>query len=367
MVDLLALFLNLRIRPKDKTPDPNMVGLYNLGNTCYFNAALQMLAHCRPLVRHVLSSSHTVDPSSVSDLLRRLFITMWPDVGNDEDKNDEDNDDENEVPARKQPDMTVSPSVLLRAIMGKSTMFERYRQGDAHEMTSRILDLLTERNETPTLKRVVEGSCVSIVTCSSCGASSRSAEDPFTSLLVALPAPRSTASTSNDLVRTFFGSTTAEGWRCDACGSVGMGKVATRLWNIPRVLLVCIKRFATDGCVVDHTPVIPSKRLDLLVHSNTAMLAPNSPARELVLQRRNSKRRGFRLVGTVCHFGSSQSSGHYVACCRRSGSYGGGWWVHDDTSVLPLHGGVTDVPTGQVYMLAYEMVCWDENTPARDA
>lgn len=40
---------------------PNSVGLINLGNTCFFNAAMQCIVHIKPLVQYVLSSNFDVD------------------------------------------------------------------------------------------------------------------------------------------------------------------------------------------------------------------------------------------------------------------------------------------------------------------
>jgi len=38
-----------------------LVGLDNLGNTCYLNASLQALLHTEPLVRYFLDKEHLID------------------------------------------------------------------------------------------------------------------------------------------------------------------------------------------------------------------------------------------------------------------------------------------------------------------
>jgi len=42
-------------------PEPGMVGLRNLGNTCYLNSVLQCVTHCEPLVEYVLSGAYEAD------------------------------------------------------------------------------------------------------------------------------------------------------------------------------------------------------------------------------------------------------------------------------------------------------------------
>jgi ubiquitin C-terminal hydrolase len=319
-----------------------MTGLHNLGNTCYFNAALQVLAHCRPLVKHLVACPDTQDSRAVSSLLRSLFIKMWS---------------EDDRGCRH----VLSPSGLLRAVMRKSTTFELRRQGDAHEMASVLLDLLTEDNAIPSVRNVIEGVCLSVVECTACGSRSSGSKEPFTSLSVALPQQRcSPLLTSNDLVRAFFAPTPAEGWRCEACNRTGTGRVTTGLWSVPRILLVCTKRFGADGTSVNRMPVAPSKRIDFTLEANRPAVAPGSPAEATLLGTSGGKRRGFRLVGAVCHIGSTQSDGHYVACCRRPGA---GWRMYDDDVMTRMPGGARDVSSQAAYVLAYEIVRWDAATP----
>ena len=320
-----------------------MSGLLNLGNTCYFNAALQILAHCRPLVRRVVASARASDRRSAAALLRDLFLRMWT----------------NNTSSLSRP-ISANPSALLRLIARRTIDFEPHRQGDAHEIACRLLDMLTEKDEIPAVRNVIEGVCVSEVTCSTCGSRSMGAKEPFTSLPVAMHAhtPTTTLTDSNSMVRGFFAPTKVDDWICGACGNSG-GQVATRIWRLPRILVVCIKRFDLDGTSIDRSPVAPSKRLDFTLADNVHMVMPGSPAEGTVMNTNGKKTgcRGFRLVGIVCHIGSSQDSGHYVACCRRPGT-GVGWYVYDDDNVTHMPGGLLDVPHRGAYMLAYEMVHW---------
>lgn len=99
----------------DTVERPTFGGLINLGNTCYLNSALQMLAS--------LESFSLQTPPKVESTLRNEFLQVLERLGNGE---------------------TTSPAALKRAVDTLSPLFVGYRQQDSHEFLTTLLDLLDE-------------------------------------------------------------------------------------------------------------------------------------------------------------------------------------------------------------------------------
>lgn len=94
----------------------NMRGLKNLGNTCYFNVAVQCLAHAPPLAHHLMLNEYTglcAITFEYQKVLKQLFIR------------------ETEEP--------VDPSDLLGAFRNRFTEFEERKQHDAQEVILKLM------------------------------------------------------------------------------------------------------------------------------------------------------------------------------------------------------------------------------------
>jgi ubiquitin C-terminal hydrolase len=96
-----------------------MRGLWNLGNTCFFNTAVQCLAHVPPLTKHLFSLPPYEGPCDITreyqKLTRELFI---------KDKTD-----------------PVSPSDLLGAFRVRFPQFAGGQQHDAQEVILLLIDV----------------------------------------------------------------------------------------------------------------------------------------------------------------------------------------------------------------------------------
>lgn len=96
-----------------------MRGLYNLGNTCYFNTAVQCLAHVPPLTKHFFSADLDACSCPITveyqKVVRQLFL---------KDRTD-----------------PVSPSDLIGAFRVRFPDFANASQHDAQEVILHLIDV----------------------------------------------------------------------------------------------------------------------------------------------------------------------------------------------------------------------------------
>lgn len=126
--------------PKEKAPAPGVVGLFNIGNTCFFNAGVQCLLHNIPLINIFLHSKweneiNTNFKHGTRGELAKAFGALMQQVWSGENK-------------------IVTPSKLKLVIGQYAPQFSNTDQQDSHEFLTFLLTGLHEdlnrRNDSST-------------------------------------------------------------------------------------------------------------------------------------------------------------------------------------------------------------------------
>jgi ubiquitin carboxyl-terminal hydrolase 8 len=343
-----------------------VVGLRNLGNTCFMNSGLQCLCHIEPFTAYFLSGKYRDEinctnplgsggklASAIADLQKHLW-------------------------QRRQS--THSPKDLHRALQKCAPhLFDDYEQQDVQEFLAFCLDGLHEDLNLVTMKpppasedelaadaKLVEGrdeefaaalawmrylergksflvdlfqgQLRSSLTCMECGLCNRQFE-PF--LYLSVPVHSSAITKVTDCIGKYLEEEILSGderWMCSRCNRKVDARKKIDLWKLPPVLVLHLKRFEFD------MKTLRFRKIDKLLESTlTIDLMPfvSSSQKEHAI---------YDVTGIANHFGAF-GSGHYTAYCRVnvSASEEGEWHHFNDDSVS--HAKPEDVITKSTYVM----------------
>lgn len=305
-----------------------MKGLRNLGQTCYFNAAVQCMLYCPNLTNYFLAGcDQDVNPRKK---LASAFSTTYAQFARDywTSRNmDEPND----------------ASAVYDAFTRGCRDFDKGQQHDAHEALMNMLDKLHEglcrmkpmslgvahrpelcqqawQDKHPAsvisevfrgqLEMSVQGSGYSSVT-----------HEHFTSLSLAI-----TDSTSLvQCLQRHLSTEELTDFKVD--GNIIPATLTKKFTYLPRILIVHLKRF-------DDTDKL-NKFID---YSSELNLGPFTAVHD----------HHYQLFAVCLHRGD-MDQGHYVACCEVKGH----WYYMDDDSVAKMTN-INDIIQRDAYVLMYK-------------
>ena len=137
---------NVPARSYSAVCKPGVVGLSNLGNTCYFNSGVQCLMHTVPLMQRFLHTEwqrdlNVTNPLGARGKLAEAFGALAVDIWSGRES-------------------FLRPVELKRAIAAFASQFSGYQQQDAHEFVVFLLDGIHEdlnRRKTKVVAEPVTG------------------------------------------------------------------------------------------------------------------------------------------------------------------------------------------------------------------
>jgi len=287
-----------------------LVGLNNLGNTCYMNASLQCLRNLMPLTRFILNSDSKQNSSNeLVDSYFRFVRHIWNcNVS------------------------SFSPGDLKTEFGKYKREFSGFGQQDAQEFTNYLLDSIHEtlgviknNKEGKKVKRsiisdIFFGKYKSTVICENCSNKSIVHEDfMFLTLSITKSFTESIAllSKTDELNNDNL-------YKCDKCRKETKAVKNMEIVKMPRVLIIYLKRFNNRQKIGDFMDIPTFFDADGIDGAGT-----------------------YELVGVINHFGAL-GGGHYNANVKINGS----WHNFDDSHVGDLN--KANVITNNAYVLFYE-------------
>ncbi|XP_053528608.1 ubiquitin carboxyl-terminal hydrolase 17-like protein 6 [Artibeus jamaicensis] len=292
-------------------------GLWNLGNTCYVNAALQCLAHTPPLAHYLLSQRHSdtcLKPTSCVMSAMQAHVTQ----------------------SLLHPGEAIEPPKELFA------GFHRQQQEDAHEYLMFTMDAMQQAclhelgqldrpsPDTTLIRQIFGGYWRSQIKCLCCHSVSNTL-DPYLDIALDIQGAQSVVQALEMLVTPEM----LDGDNCYQC-SVCLKKVPAcktlTLHAASKVLILSLKRFsAFTGSKTEKVVHYP-ERLDVhqyLSEQNTGPLV-------------------YELYAVLVHSGRNCYNGHYFCYVKAAD---GQWFKMNDAKVTAC---ATSTALGQcAYVLFY--------------
>ena len=272
----------------------NLIGLNNLGNTCFFNSVLQLLCQATILNKLILSNSN----------VKGKFIDIYSEFLSNYTSSSEKT--------------TISPNKIIEHV-SKILKREGYQQEDAEQYLNYIIDTLISElsvldkhlyisSKNMTLNNLINNLFTiqvnKVISCPNCNNKSVS-NDNNNLLYLSID---NNANTLDELINNYLSEEILDDknkWKCDKCKKSVNAKIYREIKRLPKYLIIVLKRYTNNNNKNNKEITIPQ----YINHNNKKL-----------------EQRGF-----IYHSGST-GGGHYVYYGNRNDK----WYLHNDSSVHPV-------------------------------
>jgi ubiquitin carboxyl-terminal hydrolase 8 len=309
------------------------IGLRNLGNTCFFNSAVQCLLRISPLFEYVISPQffqqiNRLNPEGsggrIATSFRQFAEAMCNGAGH-----------------------AVSPSGLHTEICRKYPIFGDYGQHDSQELLGALLDGLHEdlnqafaakggqpkpnlsseadpwdihmsRNSSQIVD-LFHGALGCSIECPKCGYK-KILRDPFSILSIPILRKSMQPISLESCLEGFTASEVLDAdneWKCDKCKKMVRATKRSGVHKCSTVLIIHLKRFEGSGW--------RSKKV------GTPVTYPDVLDSSMVTGHANGAR--YKLIGAVFH-GGTLYGGHYTAAAFDQKE--NQWYAYNDSHASPV-------------------------------
>ncbi|CAI4222590.1 unnamed protein product [Auanema sp. JU1783] len=330
-------------------------GLFNTGNTCFMNASLQALIHTPELVRLFTRKNFMteINPKNqfgtrgiISSVFSALLDLMWSGeysaIRPKKFLNTFASEVNSTLADGHQHDASEFQIFLLDALHeDTNSVYHRVSFEQNYKGGARIAEEADDYNKkslrfsNSPINRIFNLQTVSELSCQKCHDRSVTFEDCS---LITVELPQNSRHTSlEDCLSRHFSESPLDDWNCPKCKSRQMAQRITKLWKLPSVLVVHLKRFSIVNGDYEKNDMYVSfepEKLDL----------------QVFLHGKASWSQGcqYRLYAITNHRGRL-SRGHYTALVAHATT--GEWMRMDDDMVSPTTCTRSDL--GDAYILFY--------------
>lgn len=333
--------------------------LQNLGNTCYFNATIQILAHCRLIINWVRRSptknmsfenenaeilfgwrilrlleyllGNAQSQTGIRSRVKRIFSNAKRKRGRGK-KNKHASKGASELYSKSGPMGITATKEALRTLQEEdvSPLINGRGQQDSHEFLRLMYSCLNaadvaqpppyifSRRRIP-FASLITGETTTRRTCSQCGTFSNTAE-AWTDLSVPIIAGRPVT----DCLDQIFETVQLQGenaYECSRCNEKVDATQEAYITQLPPVLTLQLQRFAIHGQQVMKV----LDRVNIPQNFSWSTSATNKC--------NISKQYFYTISGIVSHVGQSINCGHYVSYVKNRSDE---WFKCDDLNITAI-------------------------------
>lgn len=349
-----------------KEPTPHgLSGLVNVGNTCFFNSALQCLSNTVPLTKYFLSGSYkdSLDESKIQKKLVRSYVNLLTNMW---------------APQNSSKVKVVNPSEFRNVFIAFIARFRGYAQQDSHECLIFLIETMHQALEeevdinitgTPHTERdkmiheafkswknylhsnkysifvdLFQGQLYSKVECLNCNTVSNT-YDPFSYLQLPIPLDSKGSTSIFKCLDLYSKGETLDGdnsYYCDNCKARHQANKQITIWGSPKYLIIQLKRFLYGQMIngrsvsgkINGLVNAPIHNLDLRPYVDGVSPTKGLPIYDLY---------------AVCNHSGGLSGGHYFAYCKNINDK---WYNFNDSSVSEIAENTVISPSA--YLLFYK-------------